>query len=167
LSIPIKNKETKGPSEYNDHLAAICHFLQIDLDLGLNVQRWGKCLLPGDITLKSKISEKAGQASRASKYFEAQEGNNLIFGEALAFYYLLGYDYSLVVYYPLEQMNSIFKRWYGQWSNDIMVLHTFQISKLVGIYKQRYVHILRKHVGLTLLRAEEYGLENGIEEDGD
>jgi len=31
---------------------------------------------------------------------------------------------------------------------------------------KQYVHMLRNHVGLGLLKAEEYGLEDEIEEDG-
>ena len=165
---PIKNnnKEMEGPSEYWEHLAAICDDLQIDLDLSLKIQRWGKCVLPGDTTLKSRISEKAGQVSRSSKYFEAIKQGELLFGEALAFYSLPDYNHSVVIYHPLEQMNIIFKRWCGQWSNSIVVLETSKITKLVGIVEgKQYVHILRKHVGLSLLKAEDYGLENEIEED--
>ena len=164
--IKIKNKEMEGPSEYWEHLAAICDDLQIDLDLSLKIQRWGKCVLPGDTTLKSRISEKAGQVSRSSKYFEAMKQGELLFGEALAFYSLPDYNHSVVIYHPLEQMSIIFKRWCGQWSNSIVVLETSKITKLVGIVEgKQYVHILRKHVGLSLLKAEDYGLENEIEED--
>jgi len=165
--ITIKNEEIEGPSEYWEHLAAICDDLQIDFDSSLKFKRWGKCVLPGGTTLKSRISEKAGQVSRSSKYFEAIKQGELLFGEALAFYSLPGYNYSVVICHPLEQINVIFKRWCGQWSNSIMVLETSNITKLVGIVKgKQYVHMLRKHVGLGLLKAEEYGLEDEIEEDG-
>jgi hypothetical protein len=45
-----------------------------------------------------------------------------------------------------------------------MVLETNKNSKLVGIWKKgQCVYILRKHVGLSLLNTEEYGIEE--EED--
>jgi hypothetical protein len=87
-SLSIKKAEIEGPSEYYDHLAAICDYLEVTMDLDLAVQRWGKCVIPGDITLRSRISEEVGQASRSSRYFEAQDEEGLIFGEALAFYFL-------------------------------------------------------------------------------
>jgi hypothetical protein len=129
------------------------------LDTDINIQRWGKCVIPGDITLRSRISEEVGLASRSSRYLEAQK-EGLIFGEALAFYTLPDKESSLVVYHELVEMVDVHGRWCGEWSEDFMVMETSSLSKLVGIweYGQR-VHILRKHVGLDLLDLEEYGME--------
>jgi hypothetical protein len=63
-SLPIKKLEIESSSEYYDHLAAICDYLEVTLDLDLVIQRWGKCVIPGEITLRSRISEEIGQASR-------------------------------------------------------------------------------------------------------
>jgi hypothetical protein len=158
-SLPIKKVEIDHPSEYYDHLATICDYLEVTLDTDINIQRWGKCVIPGDITLRSRISEEVGLASRSSRYFEAQK-EGLIFGEALAFYTLPDKESSLVVYHELVEMVDVHGRWCGEWSEDFMVMETSSLSKLVGIweYGQR-VHILRKHVGLDLLDLEEYGME--------
>jgi hypothetical protein len=158
-SLPIKKVEIDHPSEYYDHLATICDHLEIMLDTDISIQRWGKCVIPGDITLRSRMSEEAGQASRSSRYFEAQEVG-LTFGEALAFYTLPDRGKSLVVYHKLVNTVDVHGRWCGEWSEDLMVMETSRLSKLVGIweYRQR-VHILRKHVGLDLL-----DLEDGMEE---
>ena len=51
------------------------------------------------------------------------------------------------------------------WSEDCMVLNISSITKLVGIWKYGLkVHILRKHAGLEMLDAEEYGTEEQQEE---
>jgi hypothetical protein len=163
-SLSIKKKELEGPSEYYNHLAAICDYLEVSLDMDLNIQRWGKCMISGDITLRSRISEEAGQASRSSRYFEAQE-EELIFGEAIAFYFLPDHDLSLVVYYPLVNMFDVLGRWCGEWAEDCTVLKTSSLTKLVGIWEyQSRVHVLRKHAGLEMLNAEEYGTEEQQEE---
>ena len=73
-----------GPSEYYHHLAAICDHLPIEFDLNMPLQRWGKCTILGDVTLRSKISELRGQASRSSRYFEVETKHEPVFEEALA-----------------------------------------------------------------------------------
>jgi hypothetical protein len=159
-SLSIKKAEIEGPSEYYDHLAAICDYLEVTMDLDLAVQRWGKCVIPGDITLRSRISEEAGQASRSSRYFEAQDEEGLIFGEALAFYFLPEYGRTLVVYHRLVKTMNVLGRWCGEWSKNHMVLKTSSLTKLVGIWKwEPRVHILRKHAGLDMLYDEEYEIE--------
>jgi hypothetical protein len=161
-SLPIQKVELEGPSEYYNHLAAIWDYLEVTADMEIKIQRRGKCKIPGDITLKSRISEQAGQASRSSRYFEAEE-EGLIFGEALAFYCLPDYGFNLVVYHPLEEMVDVLGRWCGEWSEDRMVLETSCLTKLVGVWTwESKVHILRKHVGLDMLDVEsfeEYGAE--------
>jgi hypothetical protein len=163
-ALPIKRAELEGPSEYYHHLAAICDYLKVGFDIDLPLHRWGKCIIPGDVTLRSKISELGGQASRSCRYFEAQEGM-LIFREALAFYFLPENGHSLVVYHKLVEKIDVYGRWCGEWSKDHMVMKTNSVSKLVGIWRQEErVHILRQHAGLELLNVEEYGTEEQEEE---
>ena len=164
-SIHVTRAEMNGPSEHYHHLAAICDYLQVRFDLDLPLQRWGKCIIPGDVTLRSKLSELRGQASRSCRYFEAQKEDVPVFGEALAFYFLPNHDCSLVVYHELVDKDKVLGRWFGEWSKDHMVMETSSVSKLVGIWrwKQR-VHILRQHAGLEMLDVEEYGTEEQEEE---
>lgn len=151
--------EITSPSEHYDHLAAICDFFEFPLDTDMPIVRWGKCVIPGDITLRSRISEEAGLASRSSRYFESQ-GGGLVFGEALAFYHLPQNDCSVVVYHELVNMVDVMGRSCGEWSEEFMVMETFRITKLVGIWEYGpRVHILRKHVGLDLLDVEEDEIE--------
>ena len=161
-SLLIRKVERDGPSEYGHHLATIWDYLGIDFDMELEVQRWGKCRIPGDITLRSRISEQRGQASRSSRYFEAQDD---IFGEALAFYFVPGHDCSLVVYHQLVNTEKVLGRWCGKWSEDYRVLNTSFLVKLVGIWRYKgRVHILRQHAGLDMLNAEEEVFEEQEEE---
>jgi hypothetical protein len=106
-ALPIKRAELEGPSEYYHHLAAICDYLKVGFDIDLPLHRWGKCIIPGDVTLRSKISELRGQASRSCRYFEAQEGM-IIFGEALEFYFLPEHGHSLVVYHKLVEIIDVY-----------------------------------------------------------
>ena len=90
-------------------------------------------MIPGGITLRSRMSEKEGQASRSSRYFEAKLEKQLIFGEAIALYFIPDNDWNLVVYYELVNTLDLYGRWYGEWSEECMVLKTSSITKLVGI----------------------------------
>jgi hypothetical protein len=160
--LSIKKAEIESPSEYYDHLAAIWDYLEVHFDMEIKMQRWGKCILPRDVTLRSKISEEAGLASRSSRYFEAQGS---IFGEALAFYSLPDDNCSLVVYHQLVETVDVLGRWCGEWSKDYMVLETSSLTALVGVWEwELRVHILRKHTGLEMLDAEEYGVEEEEEQ---
>lgn len=157
-SLPMKKAELEGPSEYYNHLAAMCDYLEVPLDPDIIILRRGKCKIPGDVTLRSRISEKAGQASRSSRYFEAQGEGGPIFGEALAFYSLSNYNCSLVIYHGLVKTADVLGRWCGEWSKDL--LETSSLTKLVGVWVWgSRVHILRKHAGLDMLNVEEYGIE--------
>jgi hypothetical protein len=161
-SIRFKKVKVDQPSDHYDHLAAIFDYLGTALDTTLPFQRWGKCVIPADITLRSRMSKEVGQASRSSRYFKAQEGDEPIFGEALAFYSLQQADteYSLVVYHKLLKTHDVYGRWCGKWSKDPIVMETYRLSKLVGIWKHKErVHVLRRHVGLDLLDLEAYGME--------
>jgi hypothetical protein len=158
-SFPIKRVERNNPSEYHEHLSAISDYLGIEFDIEARIERWGKCRIPKDITLRSRLSEEAGAASRSSRYFEAQEGGFII-GEALAFYSVPEHDCNLVVYNQLEETVDVLNRWCGKWSEDCEVLETSSITQLVGVWEWKSkVHILRKHAGLEMLDAEE-----GVEE---
>jgi Transposase family tnp2 len=158
--LSIKKADIEGPSEYYNHLAAISDYLGVTMDLDLAIRRQGKCVIPGDITLRSRISEGAGQATRSSRYFEAQGEEGPIFGEALAFYFLPEHDLSLVVYHQLVKTFNVLGRWCGEWSKDCTVLEISSLTKLVGIWKwESRVHILRKHAGLDMLNDEEYQME--------
>ena len=164
-SLLITTAEMNGPSEYYHHLAAICDHLPIEFDLNMPLQRWGKHTILGDVTLRSKISELRGQASRSSRYFEVETKHEPVFGEALAFYYLPEQDCSLVVYHELIEKDRIFGRWFGEWSKDYMVMKTSSISKLVGIWRwEQRVHILRQHADLEMLNVENYEIEEQEEE---
>jgi hypothetical protein len=39
------------------HLATICDYLEIDFDMDLIIERWGKCIISEKVTLGSWISE--------------------------------------------------------------------------------------------------------------
>ena len=164
-SIAIKKAEINHPSNYYHHLAAIFDDFGLPLDTDVPIQRWGKCVIPGDITLRSRISEEVGQASRSSRYFEAKGENQShvpVFGEALAFYSVQRADiqYSFVVYNKLLETQDVYERICGRFSEDPIAMETFRITKLVGIWKyEERVHILRRHVGLDLLNLEEDGME--------
>jgi Transposase family tnp2 len=155
----IKKEERENPSEYHIHLVAICQHLEMAHDVNIPFQRWGKCKIPGNITLRSRISEEAGKASRSSRYFETKE-EVPIFGEALAFYSLPDdevHKNSVVVYSPLVKREKVFGRWCGKWSEDCAVLSISSLTKLVGIWASESgrVYMLRKHAGIDMLHAEE------------
>jgi hypothetical protein len=87
-SLPIRKVEKNNDnSDYHNHLGAICHHLKIAFDVHLSIERWGKCRIPGGVTLRSRISEEAGVAPRSSRYFEFEgdRPDRPNFGEALAF----------------------------------------------------------------------------------
>ncbi|KAH9017510.1 hypothetical protein EDB84DRAFT_1276532 [Lactarius hengduanensis] len=152
-SLPIKKAELESPSDYYNHLAAICDYLGVNLDMDLSMQRWGKCNIPG------------GQASRSSRYFEAQGEEGPIFGEALVFYSLPDHDCSLVVCHWLVEIVDVLGRWSGEWSSDCMVLETSSLTNLVGVWAWgANIHILRKHPGLDMLSSEEHNIGEQEEE---
>ncbi|KAH9011114.1 hypothetical protein EDB84DRAFT_1279306 [Lactarius hengduanensis] len=133
--------------------------------MDLPMQRWGKCNIPGGVTLRSRVSEEGGQASRSSRYFEAQGEEGPIFGEALAFYSLPDHDCSLVVCHWLVEIVDVLGRWSGEWSSDCMVLETSSLTNLVGVWAWgANIHILRKHPGLDMLSSEEHNIGEQEEE---
>jgi hypothetical protein len=162
-SLPIKKMEIDNHSEFYNHLAIICDLQRLEFDTDIPIQRWGKCVIQGDITLRSKISEEGGQASRSSRYFEATGGvsgkTEESFGEAVAFYSVYSTAH-LVVYHKLIGAKKVLGRWCGKWSDECMVMETSRITNLVGIWEYgSTVHILRRHVGLDILDTEEGEIE--------
>ncbi len=129
----------------------------------MKIQRLGKCKIPGDITLRSRISEQPGQASRSSRYFETEED----VGEASAFYLLPDHGFNLVVYHQLVEKTNVLGRLCGVLSEDFMVLETSCLKKLVGVWEwESKIHVLRKHAGLEMLHVEAFE-EDDIEEEED
>jgi len=91
-----------------------------------------------------------------------------VFGEALAFFELLGKKQLLVVYNPLIQCNQVLNKWRGVWSNTVKVLPVSIIQSVVGIWPAKtWIYILRKHPSLAWLMEEESGREPdaGAEEE--
>ena len=161
-SLTIRRIDKKEGTDFYTHLNEICNYLRVPFDWDLKVQRWGKCTING-VTLRSRISELRGQASRSSRYFEAQRGMQAkipTFGEALAFYSVPEYKLYLVVYCPVVERFGVVGRWCGRWSEEIKVMETSRLTSLVGIWEfESRVHILRRHPGLDMLSPEECGFE--------
>jgi hypothetical protein len=172
-------KKQREDDEVKAQLEAIKSYLGDGTDLLSEIMRWGKCPLSNNVTLTSQLFELSKKTlSRSSRYFEAQVKTELqptyqptdvtelevektkpIFGEALAFYTVVGTDLSLVVYHPLIERHKKFGRWYGKWSSSVYVLETSAIVSLIGIWAYNdHVHILRKHPGLALLTLDECGI---------
>jgi hypothetical protein len=161
-ALNIKKAEKRGGTEFYAHLKVICDYLDTPFNWNIKVQRWGKCTING-VTLRSRISELRGQASRSSRYFEANRGMRAkrpTFGEALAFYSVPENDMFLVVYHAVVDKFGVVGRWGGKWSKEIRVVETSRLIGLIGIweYKSR-VHILRRHPGLDMLSPDECGFE--------
>lgn len=169
----ILKKERKNDQKFRSYLHAICLWLKIDFSLELAMERWGKIRLPGDILLRSRLSEMHGKLpSRSARYFEAKaKGGEPIFGEALAFFEVFEPKQLLAVYHPISKCQQTLKKWRGEWSEKIEVLAASTIHSLIGIWShESRVYILRKHPGLNLLSEEESGREmadTGEEEEGD
>ena len=164
----IRKAEKKGGTEFYTHFNAICEYLDVPFDWDIKVQRWGKCTLKDGVTLRSRISELKGQASRSSRYFEAKRGlqaKRPTFGEALAFYSVPEYNLFLMVYYAVVEKFGVVGRWCGKWSEEIKVMETSRLVNLIGIWEyESRVHILRKHPGLDMLSPDECGFEEKEDE---
>jgi hypothetical protein len=165
----IRKAEKREGTEFHTHLNAICEHFDMHFNWDIKVQRWGKCTIKG-VTLRSRISELRGQASRSSRYFEANRGIHAkrpTFGEALAFYSAPEYNLFLVVYRPVVEKFGVVGRWGGEWSEEIRVMETSCLISLIGIWEyESRVHILRKHPGLDMLSPDECGFE-GMEDEED
>jgi len=161
-ALHIKRAEKKEGTEFYDHLNLICEYLEVPFSWNIEVERWGKCTIREGVTLRCRISELKGKASRSSRHFEAHKrlARMPTFGEALAFYSVPQYNLFLMIYYPLVDRFGVLGRWGGKWSRDMMVMETSKLINLVGIWEyQGRVHILRRHPGLDMMNPEECGLE--------
>ena len=160
--IKILKRERKNDPEFRLYLQAICLWLEIDFDVELTIERWGKICLPGGTLLRSQLSEMRGKhPSRSARYFEADSRNGKpVFGEALAFFQVLETKQLLAVYHPVGDCKQVLKKWRGVWSEKIEVVAVSDIHSLVGIWSyESRVYVLRKHPGLNLLNEEESGRE--------
>lgn len=157
--VKILKKEIKTSHKFHQHIRAICNWLNIEFDPELELRRWGKFKLQMGHVLRSQLSETQGKPpSRSARYFEAQndDGGKIVFGEALAFFEVQETNDVLVVYQPMSGCEQQLNRWRGVWSNGIAVLPVSKITSIVGIWcSEKWVYILRKHPGLSLLNGEE------------
>ena len=64
-SLPIKKEELDGPSDYYNHLAAICDYLNTSLDMDLSIQRWGTSAKSGCYHSTMVDYSRAGRAGSA------------------------------------------------------------------------------------------------------
>lgn len=169
--IKIQKKEQSLSGNFYDHLQAICHHLNTDLNFGLELRRWGKVHLPEGTMLRSRLNETRGkQPTRSACYFEAQkhEREYPVFGEALAFFEVISIKQLLVVYRPLGNCHQILRKWRGVWLDNIKVLPVSEIQRKVGIWSYgEHVYILRKHPGILLLTGEEVENDDGDDEDNE
>ena len=136
----------------------------MDFDPELEVQRWGKFRLSDGNLLRSRLGEtQAKPPSRSARYFEAQTdgAGTPVFGEAIAFFEVIGAKQCLLVYCPLHKCQKVLTTWRGVWSNSLAVLPASEIQRIVGIWSYSgKVYVLRKHPGLAFLSKEESGQEN-------
>ena len=161
VEMKILKREIKSSQEFHQHIHAICDWLNIDFDPELELRRWGKFRLQMGHILRSRLSETQGKhPSRSARYFEAQNDGSgkIVFGEALAFFEVQETNDLVVVYQPLTGCEQQLNRWRGVWSNKMEVLPVSKVTSIVGIWcHKKFVYILRKHPGLTLLNVEETG----------
>ena len=166
--IRISKWEQKDGEEFHSHVKAICLWLGIDFDTKLEVHRWGKVCLPDGNMLRSRLNETQKKVpSRSARYFEAKssDGEIPVFGEALAFFELLGEKQLLVVYNPLYQCQQRLKKWRGIWLDTVKVLPVSAIQCIVGVWPANpWIYILRKHPGLAWLADDESGRESGYDD---
>ena len=101
--------------------------------------------------------------SQSAQYFEAKssDGKIPVFGEAVAFFELLGKKQLLVVYNPLHQCQQRLRKWRGIWLNTVKVLPVSAIQCIVGVWPAKtWIYILRKHPGLDWLADDESAREH-------
>ncbi|KAI0039342.1 hypothetical protein FA95DRAFT_1504300 [Auriscalpium vulgare] len=172
--VAIKKSERKNQtSEFWSHLSAICKYRKHPIDTNLELCRWAKYSIPNKKTLTSKLFETLGKpVTRSSKHFEAvvDERENPVFGQALAYYEVVGTSEAYVVFIPLIDCKLHLKRWKGKWGKAIEALPVKLIQNLIGTVEfECRVHILRKHPGLHILNLDELNLgdELDVDEEGD
>ncbi|KAF9525032.1 hypothetical protein CPB83DRAFT_838413 [Crepidotus variabilis] len=135
-----------------------------------HIQRWGKLRLHNKRVLQTQVSYTKGEPARKSCWFSAVDvHNDLIFGEALAFYEV---DFqsahsassSYVAFKMLKGVHRILSCIRGRsWSSDICILPVDRIQDIIGIWDaQSYIYVLQKHPGLELLTVVESGVNEGL-----
>ena len=134
------------------------------------IERYGKCNLHNGRVLTSMLSELVGRPSRSRCYFEAHlnQGKELVFGKALAFFNITQTHKNLVIYHKLGKLQKTLNVWRGEWSEEVEVMEVSNIADIVGIWAyNKRVYPLRKHSGFGLmLNDEKQGEEEEEEEEG-
>lgn len=169
----IRKKERAPGQEFFNHLQVILAKEQIDFDVSFVLKRYGKFKPSGEGVLHSRLVEQDKEKkTRCHRWFEAHQGTQIIFGEALAFYKAIGLREPVVVYYPLVNVESKVGTLRGQWGTSLQVLPISYIAAIVGIWEYAEngtIYMLRKHPGLEWLTPEERDTpedgEDGREED--
>ena len=112
------------------------------------------------------ISNRGNKRSRC--YFELhnKDSNQPKFGRALAFFELAFEEtkWNMVVYNPLEIVDSKFDIWRGKWSENVHVTDIMNISDMIGVFEHNSrVYPLQKYPSFDWMANEEKGIET---EDG-
>lgn len=168
----IKKREREVTQVFVQHLTAILLRDQIDFDIKFAIERFGKFSLSDGTVLHSRLVEQQKEHhTRCHRWFEAHEGDQIIFGEALAFYNTGGLKTPVVVCYSLHSIESQLGTLRGKWSSELQVLPLSSIKAIVGIWEYKgegsthNIYILRKHPGLEWLTPEERNLQETYEEE--
>ena len=156
--------------EFIMHLRVILDREGIQFDQDFDIQRFGKLRLQDNTVLHSRLVEKEKEkSSRCHRWFEAHQGTQIIFGEALAFYQSQELEESIVIYYPILDVESKHNTLRGKWGHELQVLSLQNIYAIVGIWQmegRQQVYILRKHPALEWLTPEERNIrEEDLEHD--
>ena len=152
-------KIEKAKVESQRHLEAIMK--EEDINIKSSFQRWGKFKLPnGRVLNSSQIEARKDTVTRSHYWFEAKVAEEIIFGQAIAFYEVSfeGRIWKCVVYNRLIDTVKRFDTLKGIWSTQLSVLSIEFINDLVGIWKLEsspFVYILRKYPALDWLTSEE------------
>lgn len=168
--LTIRKKERAPGQEFFKHLQVILAREQIDFDVSFVLERFGKLRLPGGVLHSRIVEQDKEKKTRCHRWFEAHQGTEIIFGEALAFYKAIGLREPVVVYYPLLNVELKVGTLRGQWGASLQVLPISSIAAVVGIWEYAEngrIYILRKHPGLEWLTSEERNLPETTEEEGE
>ena len=168
----LKKERHPGKQFYNQLTSIFEDQPQLgEFDPNLEIKRFGKCNLPNGKVLGSMQSEaitnRANQRSRCYFELHKKDSNWAKFGRALAFFELVGFEgknRNLVVYNPLESVDSKFDTWRGKWSDNVNVTDIMDISDMIGVFEHNSrVYPLQKYPAFDWMSNEEKGIEK---EDG-
>ena len=163
--VPIKANERSQGQDFYHQLEAT---FQSQKELGeFNptyeaIERYGKCNLHNGRVLTSMLSELIGRPSRSRCYFEAHlnQGKELVFGKALAFFNITKTNKNVVIYHKLLKLQKTLNVWRGEWSEEVEVMDVSNIVDMIGIWAyNKRVYPLRKHSGFCLMPNDEKGEE--------